>query len=162
MERWATVNENPNYEVSDIGRVRNKRTGKTLIPRQNHSGYQRVHIKTLTGRDLYIHRLVADAFCDHPNGCDVINHKDNNPKNNNASNLEWTTPLENVHYGMRQGRFLHNAREVIGSKDGTEYRFISAHQAGKYTGCDHSMIIKCCKGKNKMTHGFTWRYAEVL
>ena len=162
MERWATANENPNYEVSDFGRVRNKRTGKILKPRPTPNGYQRVNIRTETSRDLYIHRLVADSFCDHPNGCDVINHKDNNPKNNKASNLEWTTQFENVHYGMKQKRYKHNAVSVVGYKDGNEYQFVSAHEAEKHTGCDHSMIIKCCKGKNGTTHGFTWRYAEVL
>jgi hypothetical protein len=106
--------------------------------------------------------LVAEAFCDHPDGNDVINHLDNDPGNNKADNLEWTTPLGNVHYGMKQKRFRLNAVSVIGSKDGQSYKFISSRQAEAITGCDHSSIIKCCRGKRKAIHGFTWKYAEVV
>ena len=39
----------------------------------------------------YIHRLVAKAFISNPNGYNVVNHKDENKKNNNVLNLEWCT-----------------------------------------------------------------------
>ena len=44
-----------------------------------------------------VHRLVAEAFVGgHFDGA-VVNHIDGNNRNNNASNLEWTTVKDNVH-----------------------------------------------------------------
>ena len=158
-EIWLLIPEGEGkYEVSNLGNVRNAMTGKILKPRLTRRGYQRVHIFR---KDYYIHRLVADAFCEHPEGCDVINHLDNNIQNNRVDNLEWTTQFDNVYHGMRQGHYHFNAVPVIGCKDGKEHFFISAHQAGKETGSDHSAIIKCCRGKAKYTNGYQWRYAGV-
>ena len=41
-ESWKEVNEYPNYEVSDLGRVRNKKTGKLLSLKNVDRGYIRV------------------------------------------------------------------------------------------------------------------------
>ena len=164
QEIWRPIPEcNGRYEVSNKGNVRNTMTGKILSPRPTRAGYSRIHISIEGKRkELYIHRLVADEFCEHLPGNNVVNHIDNNVQNNDAGNLEWTTPLGNVHHGMRQKRFRLNAVRVIGSKDGQTHEFISAHQAAAYTGCDHSSIIKCCRGKASATHGYTWKYAEVV
>lgn len=163
-ERWKKIeNCDGRYEVSDYGRVRNADTGLVLKPRPLIRGYYRVHIR-LSGKrtDYYIHRLVADAFCEHPDGCDVVNHIDNDPKNNRADNLEWTTQRDNVYYGMRQGRYRLNARPVVGHKNNESFLFSSAHEASNRTGCDWSGITKCCKGKQKTHHGYKWEYAEVI
>lgn len=152
------------YLVSNLGNVKSIRSGKILKPRKLPHGYARVNLPATsrTKRDVYIHRLVADAFCEHPKGCDVVNHIDNDPTNNKASNLEWVTQMGNVYYGMEQKRYHLNARSVIGIKDEKKLFFHSAHQAARHTGCDHSTIIKCCRGKMKTTHGYIWQYAEVI
>lgn len=163
-EIWKPISETTgDYEVSNLGNVINRKTDKMLTPRPTFHNYLRVQLPVIGGRkDFYIHRLVAGAFCDRPEGCDVINHLDNNNQNNTAYNLEWTTQYENVHYGMKQNRYRLNAVRVVGIKDGKTYEFESAHQAGIKTGCDHSMIIKCCKGKRKTVKGYQWKYAEVV
>ena len=43
-----------------------------------------------------IHRLVAEHFVDGYFDGAVVNHIDGNKRNNNASNLEWTTTRDNV------------------------------------------------------------------
>lgn len=46
-----------------------------------------------------VHRLVAITFIENLNNYKEINHKDFNKKNNNVSNLEWCTRIENItHY----------------------------------------------------------------
>ena len=163
-EEWRRILEsNGNYLVSNLGRVMNCMTGKILKPRLTKTGYARVHLPSgKTRRDFYIHRLVATYFCLHLYGNDIVNHIDNDPTNNRADNLEWTTQNNNVYHGMKQKRYLHNATPVVGYKDGKCYTFESAHKAEQETGCDHSAIIACCKGKHKHTHGYQWKYAEVV
>jgi len=45
-----------------------------------------------------VHRLVAETFIDNPDGLQQVNHKDGNPSNNNASNLEWCSAHENIRH----------------------------------------------------------------
>jgi len=55
-------------------------------------------------KQFKVHRLVAELFCPKPVGCEVVNHLDNNPANNSASNLEWTTVAGNNLHRHVQGR----------------------------------------------------------
>lgn len=164
-EIWVLINDtNGAYEVSNTGKIRNTETGRILVPRPTKNGYLRVQIP-INGRrqDAYIHRIVASEFCNRFSGNDVVNHIDNNPKNNSADNLEWTTVRGNVLHCMKQKRTsFPNAKTIIGIKDGIKTLFSSSHEAAECTGCDHSAIIKCCKGKCKSTHGYQWKYAEVV
>jgi len=49
-------------------------------------------------KNFLLHRLVAEAFCenDDPVNKITINHKDGNPSNNSAANLEWASYGENL------------------------------------------------------------------
>ena len=164
-EEWKCIEEsNGNYEVSNLGRVRNITTGQILKPRPTPNGYLRVHLRTkYTRKDFYIHRLVAAYFCNRPEGCDIINHLDCNPGNNAANNLEWTTQRDNVYYSMTKGRYhkYPSARAVIGIKNGIEIYFRSIHEAADFVHGDNSYIAKCCKESHRRTKGYAWKYAEV-
>lgn len=73
----------------------------------NH-GYYRVGI-FINGRCIHkrVHRLVAEAFIQNPDNLPVVHHKDGNKKNNNVSNLEWTTFRENSLYACDDGVMLY-------------------------------------------------------
>lgn len=58
METWKTIEDSPGYEVSNIGRIRNKGTGRVLTTHLNN-GHERVRVG---GRLCYVNRLVAEAF----------------------------------------------------------------------------------------------------
>jgi hypothetical protein len=72
---------------------------KILKPRKDKDGYEYVvlcvNCKTKT---VSVHRLVCLAFLENPNNLPCINHKDENPSNNNVENLEWCTYSYNNTY----------------------------------------------------------------
>ena len=167
------------YEVSNIGKVRSlarivecndgrKRKLKTRILRQScaPSGYYMVTLhKNGKQKSGLVHRLVCEAFIPKPLGKDEVNHKDENSKNNNATNLEWVTAKENNTYGTRQERARKAIVEAQGravrqlSRDGelvAEYESLSA--AGNATGTHVPNIIKCAKGIYKTAGGYIWKY----
>ena len=55
-------------------------------------------------RRVLVHRAVAMAFVPNPEGLNEINHKDENGKNNDASNLEWCDRKYNNTYGSFRER----------------------------------------------------------
>ena len=96
---YKKINEYPNYMISDSGMVlnisRNKHlknvsNGRYLMVLLYNNGSRKMH---------YVHRLVANAFCNKENGKDYVNHIDLDRENNNCVNLEWVTSSENrIHY----------------------------------------------------------------
>jgi hypothetical protein len=95
METWIQIEDFPNYEVSNHGRVRN-RTGKVL-KQHYHSNYLGVGLSK--GGKIHTkdtHRLVAISFLPNPDGKPQVNHKDGNKDNNHSSNFEWVTAAETI------------------------------------------------------------------
>ena len=110
------------YQVSNFGNVRSvdriieqwsmyghtimrRIKGKLITPTDNGNGYLIVSLRMKRYRENhYVHRLVAEAFIPNPNGKPAINHLDYNRSNNNAENLEWTTPVENMRYSAQRMR----------------------------------------------------------
>lgn len=107
-ETWKPVaGYEGRYEVSDRGRVRtlcriHGGGSRLLVPRVKPSGHLEVRLfKDGKHRALLVHRLVAMAFVEGYADGLVVNHRDENPQNNRADNLEWTTIARNNGYGRR-------------------------------------------------------------
>ena len=100
IEEWKNITDFPNYQVSSFGNVRNIKTGR-ILKAANHGGYYTVG---LSNKSPSVHRLVASSFLDNPENKPQVNHKDKNGLNNNLSNLEWCTNLENsIHRSCHSG-----------------------------------------------------------
>lgn len=100
-EYWLPVKFNDKYEVSNLGRVRNARTGLILKMHKNQpNGYYRISID---GRHYYVHRLVADTFYDGDHSNMDVNHIDGDKYNNMLANLEWCTRSENIKHAFANG-----------------------------------------------------------
>ena len=107
-ETWKQIKGFPNYEVSTYGNVRNVKTGKILKQNKRPNGYLIVFLYNNGKRQLLsVHVLVAKAFLPdtghNPDGTLMVghhevNHKDQNKKNNNLLNLEWTDHKYNLAY----------------------------------------------------------------
>ena len=114
-EEWKDI---PGYEglyqVSNVGRVRSKprkvhnytKPGRVLKQYRNISGYLYLSLIDAEGKrskHSYVHRLVALAFVDNPNGLTQVNHKNFDKEDNRTENLEWVTPQENILH-FREGK----------------------------------------------------------
>lgn len=144
-ELWKEIKANPNYEVSTLGRVRNRTTGIVLVETDNTRGYKKVHFqdKRITNkyfrRSFYIHRLVAEAFLENPNNLEEVNHKDFNRSNNQLSNLEWCSGKQNRDYSRKNGRYIvtdkmrENGRALMSkwTKEFRDENLKRAHEASR-------------------------------
>ena len=104
MEEYKIFQGYKIYSNGDIIGVRNKK----LSPDITKNGYEQVAIH---GKRYKVHRLVAFMFCNPP--CNykelTVNHIDGNKRNNNFTNLEWCTQLENNKHARENG--LNNISE---------------------------------------------------
>lgn len=115
-EEWKPIEKvNGVYSVSDMGRVRNNRTGLLLKPIKMAKGYVRVNLK-VDGKEInaQIHRLVATAFIPNPENKPEVNHKNGIHDDNRLSNLEWVTGEENRKHAYDTGLIKHKDNRYSG------------------------------------------------
>ncbi|AIW03580.1 HNH endonuclease [Bacillus phage Moonbeam] len=98
------VENGDNYEISNLGKVRNIKTGRLLSLKSGRTGYVSVMLSLKAKNKTYrVHRLVTLAFLPNPTSKTQVNHKDGVKDNNVLSNLEWATPLENIQHASETG-----------------------------------------------------------
>ena len=116
QEQWKQIiidGEEWNYEVCNLdGKVRNTKTGRILKPTKRTDSYWMISLcRKCKYKQFLVHRLVALTFIPNNNTEKTqVNHIDENKDNNSANNLEWVTPMENIHHGTRIQRIANAKR----------------------------------------------------
>lgn len=86
------------YLVSNLGRIKNVKTGYIRKNTVTSKGYYHVFLtfgSNNANKTISIHRAVACTFIPNPNNLPEVNHKDGDKSNNNVDNLEWVTSQDN-------------------------------------------------------------------
>lgn len=166
------------YQVSNLGRVKSLPRGnkkerilKPQYRKQNINTYR--YFVALSKNNIRnqqsVHRLVAFAF---PEICGEyfpgaeVNHKDENPLNNKAENLEWVNHTDNINWGTRNDR----ARKALYNRNGREIcqytlsgilikTWPSLAEITRTLGIRGGILL-CCKNKPKYktSYGHIWKY----
>lgn len=179
MEVWKDINGfNGEYKISNFGRVKSLKTAKPKILKfkTNNKGYKWVALfSDGIQNNLLVHRLVATHFLDNDKNYKIINHIDENPANNNVSNLEWCSCSDNVKKSSklkdyyRTNKILcttrnskHNdtANRIKQILDGIVIKtFKNSIEVEQCLGFDKSFILSCCRNKRKSAYGYQWQFA---
>ena len=175
IQEWKVIQDFPNYEVSNLGQVRNIVTGRMLKPYVNLGGGKGYYKVRLTSepyqtKQFFVHRLVAEAFIPkEKEEYTDVNHIDENKLNNAVDNLEWCTRSYNTRYGTTQARhsatFKKNKDKVIVKYDldGNELeRFDTIVKAALSIedGKAQSLSVVLNNDAKQTYKGYIWRFED--
>ena len=151
-EEWLPIFDMEDYEVSNLGAIRNARTDRILKTFYDRYGNEQVRLYVERQRHTYqVSRLVALAFCDgYEKGLEVW-HMDGNRRNNRADNLKWKTRSFIIKQRYSIGRkYLHRTRPIRCIETGEEWNSII--EASRVTGLNRDSISKCVNNPYCKTH----------
>ena len=181
VEKWVNIENHPRYFISNFGRVFSKKSNKVMKNRVvSKNGYQQI---TLDNSQLLVHRLVAQAFIPNPNNLPCVNHKDENPGNNDFRNLEWCTYKYNSNYGTNPSR--HSKKILDRYNNDPDWKsdcikrlaeiqkkkrkrvvqldkfnnYLKTYESSYATEKDGHLsvhVCDCANGKRKTHHGYKW------
>jgi len=102
------IEESKYYYITENGVVYTNSKGKglrELKQKLDTSKYYRVCLvmENCENKNFLVHRLVAKAYIDNPEGLEYVNHKDGDKLNNHFSNLEWVTSGDNQRHAYSTG-----------------------------------------------------------
>ena len=163
-EIWKDIKDYEGlYQVSNFGKVKSIKFGKERIlkPVTDRHGYLLVSLWKNNKQKTYkVHRLVAEAFIPNLYNLPQVNHKDENPLNNNVNNLAWCNSKYNCNFGTRIERISKRRSKTVLQYD-LEGNFIrewkSTAECGR-NGFDQGHVAACCRGELKKHKDSIWRY----
>ncbi len=163
-EVWKQLKDFDNYAISNLGRLKNVKTGDVLKPSIYNSGYPMAALyKNTKKKRVGMHRLVAELFIPNPQKRPFVCHRDDNPLNNKVSNLFWGTPKMNSEDMVSKGR--QNKGENVGLSKLTEKEVMLIRKTSKlypfFSYNDIGKIFKTSKHNvGKILTNKTWKHLK--
>lgn len=138
-EIWKKIEVTPEYEISNLGRVRNKNTKYILRPLKDKDGYLRLLLRNKgynKVNTIIIHQWVARCFLKKKAKKElVVNHINEIKQDNRFNNLEWVTQSENTNHGTRNEKASEALSEpiLLVSRTGERFYFDSCSSLERVT-----------------------------
>jgi hypothetical protein len=177
---WKEIPGHVDYMISMSGQVWSKKTNKILSLKIQKNRTPTYVIAALSENGkrqfFYVHRLVLLTFeGPMPSNCDEVLHIDDNPLNNDLTNLKYGTHQDNVDDCVNKGRHSfqihpHTAlslqknsnsqkRAVIAvANDGSVKAFDSLSEASKELKMTVGALCNAIKDQRKTRSGFRLSY----
>lgn len=125
------------YQVSSDGEVYSLIRGRVLRGGNNKDGYVKHILVNKYGKRKteLAHRLVALMFCEKPEGCNIVNHKNFKVDDNRSENLEWTTVAGNNLHSFQNGRrSIESQKRAAAAAKLVLYKNIEVWKDGEFIG----------------------------
>lgn len=149
------------YFISNYGRAKGPK--KILKPSISNWGYERLRIKTNSGKKISprVHRLVAQLFLPNPDNKPEVNHIDGDKRNNKIENLEWVSAKENKEHSIRELGVSPWGKHAIAIKcKETDIVYHSVAYASSQTGISATQLFEHLKCKRSHAGGYHWEYVK--
>lgn len=153
-EHWVIYPDDQRYSVSDLGRIKNNKTGritKGCVHYSNNLPYYRFKLGK-NGKFIGAHNMVLTSFVPRPEGC-VCDHINHNTLDNRLENLHWVS--------IRDNTMNSDYREFYGFKDNKYFKtFKGWDEAADFLGVNKDYLRKRCNGcknfryKDKTVNGY--------
>lgn len=160
----TVLDDYQDYGVTRAGRIFSRKSGtwRKLKPQTDTDGYLQVRLyKNGRGRLTFIHDIVANTFLKKPRDCYEVNHKDGNKKNNNVSNLEWSTRSDNMLHAHSIG-LINTQKPIVATdlKSGNKFVFPGQRMAARCFSVNQANINHALKRKNGTAYGYRFEYLK--
>lgn len=141
-------------DIVSYGNKSNHSNSIILKPSEDKDGYLRVTLQKDKVRSYFrVSRLVAFVYLPNPLNLPFVNHINEDIKNNNVSNLEWTDEYGNWLHSNPNGEVKVVQLSLSGDFI-SEYK--SLMEASRCTGINQGNITNCIAGRCKSIGGFKW------
>ena len=177
IEIWKPIDGyEERYSVSNNGTIANA-SGKILKQYTDRDGYKRISLSHGSRLNtVLVHRLVANAFIENPNGYKTVDHINGIKDDNRVENLQWMSHRQNLQkWHKEQNHKLSDKPKIKSNMKRGESRripivqmsrsgeyiqnFISLMDAERATGIGSGRISLCINNKKPSAGGFLWKKA---